>query len=123
ILYLVATEIGMSKLHASIREYLACTKIHQDYGAQLESEQKSDLRKRMDEAQKQSEVALATAYSNVVKHSTKHGIEILAIKQFKDTLNNQINTHLIDTLKDEEWLLENVGLGTLRTNNLLPTVD
>lgn len=122
-LYLVATEIGISKLQSAIREYLACAKIHQDYGGQLEPEQKSDLRKRMEEAQKQSEVALAAAYSNVIKHSTKHGTEILAIKQFKDSLDSQINTHIIGTLKDEEWLLENVGLGTLRANNLLPTVD
>lgn len=122
-LYLVATEIGISKLQSTIREYLACTKIHQDYGAQLEPEQKTDLRKRMEDAQKQSEASLAAAYSNAIKYGTKQGVEILAIKQFKDSLDIQINNHIIGTLKDEEWLLENVGLGTLRSNNLLPTVD
>ena len=50
-------------------------------------------------------------------------MEILAVKQFKDRLDDQINFNIIGALKDEEWLLENVGLGTLNTNNLLPEVD
>jgi hypothetical protein len=39
----------------------------------------------------------------------------------KDTLDNQINGNLISELKEEEWLLDSVGLGTLRANQLLPT--
>ena len=34
---------------------------------------------------------------------------------------SQINTNIIEALKEEEWLLESVGLNTLRNNNLLPT--
>lgn len=123
ILFLVATEIGLAKLQSVIREYLACAKISQDYGVQLETEQKTDLKKRQDEAHKQADIALATTYSNMVKYSTKKGVEILPIKQFKDALDAQINTHIINGLKEEEWLLESVGLGTLRTNNLLPTTE
>jgi hypothetical protein len=58
-----------------------------------------------------------------VKHSVKKGTETLIIKQFKDSLENQINTSIITALKDEEWLLESVGLGTLKSNNLLPTIE
>jgi hypothetical protein len=47
----------------------------------------------------------------------------LVIKQFKDTLESQININIMSALKEEEWLLDSVGLGTLRSNNLLPTVD
>ena len=43
------------------------------------------------------------------------------MKQFKESLDTQINSNLVSALKDEEWLLESVGLGTLRNNNLLPT--
>lgn len=62
----------------------------------------------------------ATAYSKVIKYGIKKGIELLALKQFKDSLDAQINQNMIHALKDEEWLLESVGLGTLKNNNLLP---
>lgn len=123
IIYLVATEVGLSKLQSSIREFLACSKIHTDYQFQLESEQKSELKRKIDDAQKQGEVALAAAYSNVVKYALKKGAEILAIKQFKDTLDAQINNYVLSGLKDEEWLLESVGLNTLKKNNLLPSLE
>jgi hypothetical protein len=123
ILFLLCSEVGIGQLQSSIREYLACQKINQDYQGQLEQDQKNDLKRRMDEASKQSETGLVAAYSIVVKYSVKNGIDKLVIKQFKDTLDNQINYNLINELKEEEWLLESVGLGTLRTNQLLPTVE
>lgn len=120
-LFLLCSELGIGQLQSSIREYLACQKINQDYQGQLERDQKDDLKRRMDEASKQSETGLVAAYSIIVKYSVKNGIDKLVIKQFKDTLDSQINYNLINELKEEEWLLESVGLGTLRTNQLLPT--
>src|SRR5690606_19224900 len=35
----------------------------------------------------------------------------------------QIINNITNTLKEEEWLLDAVGLSTLRNNNLLPTID
>jgi hypothetical protein len=120
-LFLICSEIGVGLLQANIREYLACQKINQDYQGQLEQDQKNDLKRRMEEASKQSETSLVATYSIVVKYSVKNGIDKIVIKQFKDSLDSQINLTLVNTLKEEEWLLETVGLGTLRTNQLLPT--
>ncbi|MBM2834398.1 MAG: hypothetical protein HW406_1559 [Candidatus Brocadiaceae bacterium] len=50
-------------------------------------------------------------------------MEKLLIKQFKDNLESQINNNIISALKEDEWLLESVGLGTLKSNNLLPTPE
>jgi hypothetical protein len=122
-LFLLCSELGIGQLQSSIREYLACQKINQDYQGQLERDQKDDLKRRMDEASKQSETGLVAAYSIIVKYSVKNGIDKLVIKQFKDTFDSQINYNLINDLKEEEWLLESVGLGTLRTNQLLPTIQ
>lgn len=121
LLFLLCSEIGLGQLQSSIREYLACQKINQDYQGQLEQDQRNDLKRRMEEASKQSETSLVAAYSIIVKYSVKNGIDKLVIKQFKDTLDNQINGNLISELKEEEWLLDSVGLGTLRANQLLPT--
>jgi len=122
-LFLLCSEIGIGKLTDDIKNYLACQKINQDYGSQLSAEQKSDLKRRIDEASKQADVALVSAYSLVAKYSVKKGVETLSMKQFKDSLDSQINNTIIASLKEEEWLLDAVGLSTLRNNNLLPTLQ
>jgi hypothetical protein len=123
ILFLACTEHGFSKLQSDIRDYLACSKIASDYSSQLEKEQKDDIKKKIDEASKQSDISLAVAYSVILKYSAKHGIEKIVLKQFKDDLGSQINTYLMDLLKEEEWMLDSIGLNTLGSNNLLPTID
>jgi len=107
----------------AIKDYLACKKINEDYSSQLERDQKEELRKKIEEASKQAEVALVNAYSTVLKYSVKNGIDLLTIKQFRDTLDGQINHNVIAALKEEEWLLDSIGLGTLGNHNLLPTIE
>lgn len=123
ILFLVCSEMGSTKLHADVRDYLACQKITAEYGGQLERDQKEDIKRRMDEASRQVGISITNAYSVVAKHASKTGIEMLILTQFKESLDAQINTILIDQLKKDEWLLESIGLGTLRNNNLLPTPE
>ena len=121
LLFLLCSELGIGKLHSDIREYLACLKISQEYGGQLEREQNSDLKKKMEESATNAESSLVAAYSILAKYSNKSGIDTLQVRQFKQSLDTQANTYIIDLLKEEEWLLDAVGLGTLRNNNLLPT--
>jgi hypothetical protein len=123
LLFMVCSELGIGKLQSDVREYLACQKISIEYNNQLEHEQKSDLRKRMDDASKSSESSIVAAYSIVTKFSVKNGSNVLQIRQFKDSIDSQINTNIIEALKEDEWLLESVGLNTLRNNNLLPTLE
>jgi hypothetical protein len=123
ILFLIASDGASGKLQSEIRDYLACQKITSDYSSTLERDQKDDLRKRMDDAGKNTDSALASTYATVSKYSVKNGCESIQLKQFKDSIDNQIKTNIIELLKTEEWLLENVGLNPLRSNNLLPTID
>jgi Protein of unknown function (DUF499) len=122
-LFLICSEMGLGKLQEDVKNYLACNKINSEYNSQLNPEQKSDIRKRIEEAGKQSDLSLVSAYSLVVKHSAKNGLESLVIKQFKESLDTQINNNIINSLKEEEWLLDSVGLSTFKNNNLLPTID
>ena len=123
ILFLIASDGASGKLQSDIRDYLACQKIASDYSSTLERDQKEDLKKRMDDASKNTDGALVTTYATITKYSVKNGCESLQLKQFKDAIDNQINFVVIDTLKTEEWLLENIGLNLLRNNNLLPTIE
>lgn len=124
LLFLLCSEQGIGRLNSDIREFLACQKISREYNAQLEREQRDDLKRRQDEANKQSETSIVASYSILAKHSVKNGVDNLIIKQFKDTFDSQVNTVVLGLLKDEEWLLQDsVGLTTLRNNNLLPTTE
>jgi hypothetical protein len=122
-LFLVCSELGIGKLQSDVREFLACHKISSQYNNQLEQEQRSDLRKRQEDASKSTEASIVASYSIVTKYSVKNGPEVLQIRQFKDSIDNQVNINIIDALKEEEWLLESVGLSTLKKNNLLPTPE
>lgn len=123
ILFLLCNEIGSSRLYKDVTEYLACTKIREEYKSQLELDQLNDLKQKIDELNKSTDSSICTAYSIVAKHISKTGIEKLDLKLFKDSLDQQINVNLIDSLKKEEWLLDSVGLGLLKKNNLLPTQE
>ncbi len=128
ILFLVCSEMGLSKLQSGMRDFLACQKISTEYNSQLGKEEREDIKKRIEDASKQSDNSLVTAYSMVMKYFGKTGtkearIEKLNITQFKDAIDNQINTTIIDALKADEWLLESVGLSTLKINNLFPTLE
>jgi len=123
ILFLACSEIGISKLNADIRDYLGCQKINQEYASQLEKEQKSDVKQRIDDASKQTDNSIAVAYSQVLKHTGSDGIRVHQLKQFKSNIDEQINSYLINELKNEEWILEAVGLNFLKKNNLTPTIE
>ncbi len=123
ILFLVCSELAAGKLQSDIREGLACQKINMEYSSQLEKDQKEDIRRRMEESARQAVASLAVAYAIVAKYSAKNGIEKLVLKQFKDSLDTQINNNILPALKEEEWLLDSVGLSTLRNHHLLPTPE
>ena len=122
-LFLTASEAGMSQLNSDIREYLACKKIKDEYQSQLGKEQREEVKTRVSELSKQAEKSLSIAYSVVLKYSTKNGVERLSIKQFKDQLDIQINSNILSLLKEEEWLLESVGHSVLRKTNLFPSIE
>jgi predicted AAA+ superfamily ATPase len=122
-LFLVCSEVTYGKLQSDVRDYLACSKINLEYANQLEKDQKDDVKRRIEESSKQSESSIVAAYSIIVKYSVKRGTEKLLLRQFKESIDNQINTNIISTLKEEEWLLDSVGLGILRNINLLPTLE
>jgi len=113
----------LTLLMVAVKEYIACKKISDEYNSQLERDQKEDLRKKIEDASKQVDTALVNAYSTVLKFSVKNGLQTFTVKQFRETLDGQINYNVFDALKTEEWLLDKVGMGTLRNNNLLPTVE
>lgn len=121
ILFLLANESASGALNKEIVDYLACKAVQKDYSTTLEKDQVSELERRKKDASIAGDKALVTSYSTIHKYSSKNGIESLFVKEFKVSLKVQIDSNVLDLLKEEEWIIENVGFGLLRTNNLLPT--
>jgi len=123
-LFLICSENAIGKLQSDVKDYLACLKIRQEYSTQLENEQKQEIQRRMEDANRQTESSIVVAYSIIAKYTAK-GIEKLILNQgeFRDNLDAQISTNILQRLKDEEWLLSAVGLGLLKSNNLIPTLE
>ncbi|MGC2238487.1 MAG: DUF499 domain-containing protein [Pyrinomonadaceae bacterium] len=122
-LFLGVTGNGLASLFNALKEYLACKKISEEYNSQIEHDQKEELRKKIEDENKKVETALVNAYSTVLKFSVKNGFQTLSVKQFRETFDEQINNNIFESLKNEEWLLDSIGMGTLRNNNLLPTEE
>lgn len=123
IFYLACSEAGLSLLYSKLLEYLACKKIQEEYSGQIEPEQKSDLRNRHIEYEKQVNDLLIKAYSIAMKHSANDGIEKIEIRDFSNDFATQLNGNLLNLLCEEEWLIKKVGIGTLKNINLFPTIE
>ena len=123
-LFLVCSELGYTRLQKDVTDYLACTAIKEQYQSQLEKDQKDDLSKKLEQASQAVDRSIANAYNVVYKHvAAQDNLPRLDIKQFKDNIDAQVNVNVFDALKSEEWLLESVGIGLLRKNNLIPSID
>lgn len=120
ILFLVPTEMGMNQLLIDNRELMACKKIKSEYQGQLSQEQKTDLQEKVQTLDKKVEKSICVAYCLIVKSKPHGTIDKIHVKQFKETIEIQFNTNILQQLKDEEWLIEGVGYGLLKSNNLIP---
>lgn len=123
ILFLICSEVGFTKVHSDITEYLACVKIRDEYQGQLEQEQKADIKGKIESHNQLIDRSIASAYAVVAKNCVQQGIKTLPIKQFKDQIDRQIDSVIHTALIDDEWLLLKVGLSELKRQNLLPTPD
>jgi hypothetical protein len=122
-LFLLPTELGMGTLRSKVREYLACTRVRTDYQGQLEADQKTDLSKRIEDSGRACEQGLVSAYSLLVKHVVRTGPSVLPIKNFKSELDRQIEETIVPLMKEEEWLLDGLGVTALKSNGLYPDPD
>jgi predicted AAA+ superfamily ATPase len=121
-LFLTCTEIGLAKLSEHTREHLACKKIDEEYHSQLEPEQRTGIKQKINESEEKVDSALVSAYAIIAKYIAKQGIDKLVVRQFREKLDHQIDDTIYRLLKEEEWLLEGIGIGTLKNNNLFPTI-
>ena len=95
----------------------------EEYRSQLEPDQWEDLKSKLSEATQKVDTHLVTTYVNLAKYSAMNGVQTIQVRNFKDRIDYQINSHIREALQNEEWLIDGVGHNTLRKNNLLPTKE
>ncbi|PRY22294.1 hypothetical protein CLV58_1467 [Spirosoma oryzae] len=124
LLFLLPAQAGLGQLNDSVQTYLAGERVKGDFGSQLDADQRTDIKKRIDEASSQIDKALAATYSVLAKYSAKSGITKIEATQYRDRVDAQINDVLIPMLKDgsqDICLLDKVSYNTLAKAGLLPT--
>ena len=123
LLYLACSETGISMLQTKLSEYLACVKIQQEYSGQIEAEQRGELIKRRDDCNRQADDQLIKAYHVVLKYTAKTGLGVIEMRSFGSDFSAHLNKNLMDELEAEEWIINGVGVNTLRSANLYPAID
>lgn len=123
IFYLAPTERGRAVLYERVREYIAYQKILSDYATQLDKEQKKDIEGRKNGQANKITDALINAYVDVIRCSKRGGIDIYELTTFAHDFSTQIQSNLIEEIKNNEWLIESMGRALLSRHNLMPTVE
>lgn len=119
LLFLAPTARGLSKLRSTYRERAALLGVQQDYGSQLDEEQRLDLRSRLATAEKVAAEAFGPAYTVAIK--VNGGIEEVALSDARSSFPDHLAYLWTTLVEDEEWILRRVGSVTLQKAGLVPT--
>ena len=123
IFYLTCSENQLGLLHSKLIEYLACEHVLNEYKGQLDSDQRKDVTDKKSNADEQANQQLVSVYNIALRYSATDGLEALEIREFAKNLQSQITEKIIELVKEEEWLIGSIGIGTLKSNGLYPTID
>ena len=94
-----------------------------EYAGRIEQDQKQELEKKKATFSKSFDNNLIKAYHIVLKYTSKGEMKKMEIARFANDFAIQVDTNIVEALKDDEWLLDAVGKGTLGEHNLLPTIE
>lgn len=120
IFFLVCSQVGRTALYGKLQDFLACDRITDEYGSQLEDDQKKEIASRRHEYNRQVDEALLRAYNVAAKHSAKGGTEWYELKNYASDFSTQIKRNLMDELTEEEWIISAIGRNLLLRINMWP---
>jgi hypothetical protein len=58
-----------------------------------------------------------------MRYSGRDGLETIELHDFARDMQTQITEKLMDAIIEEEWLIRSIGISTLKSNRLYPTID
>lgn len=119
LLFLLPSTRGLNRLRGAFREVAVLEAVKHDYSSQLDEEQKEDLKKRLEAAQKALGELAGTAYTHVAK---VEGQRLTAVQLSSSKVNiiEHLRAAWQQLVQEEEWVLRKVGTVTLQNVGLVP---
>ena len=118
LLFLAASSRGLSKLRQAHRELAALEGVKADYWDQLDEEQKEDLKKRLESANRAVIESLGPAYT-VVLAIRGQETEVCMLPDVRKSLQEHLGYVWKTLVEDEEWILRGVGPVTLEKTGII----
>ena len=118
LLFLAAGPRGLSKLRQAHRDLTAFASIRRDYGDQLDTDQREDLKGRIETATKSAAEALGPAYTVALRVRGQE-VESVSLGDARASIGEHLTLLWNTLVEDEEWILRKVGSVTLQKNGLI----
>jgi uncharacterized protein DUF499 len=119
LLFLAASARGVAKLRRAYREREALLGVRRDYAEQLDQDQRVDLAKRVDEAERAAIETLGPAYT-VALRVRGQDIAVVQLQDARSGFEDHLEYVWRVLVEDEEWILRRVGGVTLQGAGLVP---
>ena len=120
LVFLAGTAQGLRKLRQAHQESAALDGVRADYWDQLDDEQRGDLKKRLEAAQRAAFEALGMAYTVALRvHGQK--VETCSLSAARHNLQEHLGYVWTTLVEEEEWILRSVGSVTLQNTGMILT--
>jgi hypothetical protein len=120
LLFLLPSQRGLTRLRNALREVAALEAVKRDYASQLDTEQRDELKQKLDKARESVVEALGAAYTYAARIEGQK-IVVATLSEIKPTLTEHLQAAWRQIVEDEEWILRKVGTVTLQNVGLVPT--
>ena len=119
LIFLAGTVRGLGKLRQAHQQQAALEGVRVDYWDQLDDEQRTDLKKRLDAARRVVFDALGPAYTVALR---VHGqeVEVCSLSDARHRLQDHLQYVWTTLVEDEEWILRRIGSVTLENTGMFP---
>jgi len=119
LLFLAPTQKGLGKLRNAFRERAALAGVQKDYSSQLDDDQKAELKKKVEIAEKALLETMGPAYTIAIKVSGQD-IETATLSDARPNFGDHLGYLWTTLVEDEEWILRRVGPVTLQKTGIVP---
>ena len=119
LVFLAGTTRGLAKLRQAHQNQAALEGVRADYWDQLDDEQRTDLKKRLDAAQRAAFEALGPAYTVALRVRGRE-VEVCSLSDARHGLQQHLGYVWTTLVEDEEWILRRVGSVTLGNTGIIP---
>ncbi|MCL4492831.1 MAG: ATP-binding protein, partial [Nitrospirae bacterium] len=119
LLFLAPTQKGLGKLRNAFRERAALAGVQKDFSSQLDDDQKAELKKKIDIAEKALLETMGPAYTIAVK-VTGQDAQTATLSDARPNFGDHLGYLWTTLVEDEEWILRRVGSVTLQKTGIVP---